>query len=82
MIVVPLMSCSARLPVYALLIAALIPAHTFFGGAIGYQGLALFVLYAFGIFLALVAAGVLSKTIMKKTSDAPFIIELPPCGYF
>ena len=78
MIVVPLMSCSARLPVYALLIAALIPAHTFFGGAIGYQGLALFVLYAFGIFLALVAAGVLSKTIMKKTSDAPFIIELPP----
>jgi ferrous iron transport protein B len=78
MIVVPLMSCSARLPVYALLIAALIPAQTFLGGAIGYQGLALFVLYAFGIFLALVAASIMSKTIMKKTSDAPFIIELPP----
>jgi ferrous iron transport protein B len=78
MIVVPLMSCSARLPVYALLIAALIPAQTFFGGAIGYQGLALFVLYAFGIFLALVAASIMSKTILKKSSDAPFIIELPP----
>jgi ferrous iron transport protein B len=78
MIIVPLMSCSARLPVYALLIAALIPAQTFLGGAIGYQGLALFVLYAFGIVLALLAAGIMSKTILKKTTDAPFIIELPP----
>jgi ferrous iron transport protein B len=78
MITVPLMSCSARLPVYGLLIAALIPAHTYLGGLVGLQGLSFFALYLFGIVTALVVSGVLQNTLLKKTSDAPFILELPP----
>jgi ferrous iron transport protein B len=78
MLVIPLMSCSARLPVYALLIAALIPATTWFGGLIGLQGVTFFALFALGIVTAMVISGILSSTVMKKTGDAPFIIELPP----
>jgi ferrous iron transport protein B len=78
MITVPLMSCSARLPVYGLLIAALIPANTYLGGLVGLQGLSFFALYLFGIVTALVVSGVLKGTLLKKTSDAPFILELPP----
>lgn len=74
---VPLMSCSARLPVYSLLITALIPPITF-AGILGLQGLAFFALYAFGILTALVVTSLLAKTSFKNESDAPFIIELPP----
>jgi ferrous iron transport protein B len=74
---VPLMACSARLPVYALLIAALIPNKTFFGGSFGLQGLAFFLLYFFGLAVALIVSGLLSKT-LKSESDSPYIVELPP----
>ena len=74
-LVIPLMSCSARLPVYTLFIAAFIPATTFFG-PIGYQGLTMFLLYLFGTVVAFVAAGVLKKTISGP--DAFFMLELPP----
>lgn len=74
---IPLMACSARLPVYSLLIAAVVPPVTF-GGVIGYQGLAFFGLYVFGMVTALVVSSVLAKTTMKKVSEAPFIMELPP----
>ena len=73
----PLMSCSARLPVYSLLIAAMIPPITV-AGLVGLQGLTFFILYAFGIVTALVISGILSKTTMKVESDSPMIIELPP----
>ena len=74
-LVVPLMSCSARLPVYTLFIAAFIPASTFFG-PIGYQGLTMFLLYFFGTAMAFVAAAVLKRII--QTPDSFFMLELPP----
>jgi ferrous iron transport protein B len=75
---VPLMACSARLPVYSLLIAAFIPAKTVLFGFVGLQGLAFFALYFFGIALALIATTFLSRTSLRKMPDTPFIIELPP----
>ncbi|MCJ8275656.1 MAG: hypothetical protein MJK18_02350, partial [Bdellovibrionales bacterium] len=75
---VPLMGCSARLPVYALLIAAFIPSTTILGGLIGLQGLVFFSLYLLGILTALVVSLVISKTSMTQQSDSPFILELPP----
>ena len=78
MLTIPLMACSARLPVYALFIAVLIPPVTYMGGFIGLQGLAFFALYVFGIVIALIVSTLLSQTIYKKTTDTPFVIELPP----
>lgn len=74
---IPLMPCSARLPVYALLIAAFIPAKTV-GGIFGLQGLALFALYFFGILSGLVVSAVLSKTKSAPESDMPFVLEMTP----
>ncbi len=75
---IPLMSCSARLPVYSLLIAAVIPAHQYLGGLIGLQGLSFLALYLFGIVTALVITAITSRTGFKQTTDAPFVLELPP----
>jgi len=74
--VAPLMSCSARLPVYTLFIAAFIPAGSVFG-VVGYQGLAMFSLYVLGTVMAFVAAWVL-KTFVFTGSSSMFIQELPP----
>jgi len=74
--VAPLMSCSARLPVYTLFIAAFIPAESLFG-VIGTQGLAMFSLYVLGTVMAFVAAWVL-KTFVFTGSSSMFIQELPP----
>lgn len=76
--VIPLTSCSARLPVYSLFIAALIPPVTFAGGLLGYQGLAFAALFGFGILVALLISGITSKTLFKSESDSPFVLELPP----
>jgi ferrous iron transport protein B len=74
-LVAPLMTCSARLPVYTLIIAAFIPAREI-GLGIGLQGLVLFALYVSGIVSALLAAIVLSKTAVKGGGGA-FMMELP-----
>lgn len=74
-LVVPLMSCSARLPVYTLFIAAFIPSETLFG-PFGYQSVTMFSLYIFGTITAFVAAGVLSR--IFKGPNSSFVIELPP----
>ena len=74
-LVAPLMTCSARLPVYTLIIGAFIPAATV-GPGIGLQGLVLFGLYIAGIVGALLAAIVLSKTAVKGGGGA-FMMELP-----
>jgi len=74
-LIAPLMTCSARLPVYILLIAAFIPATTVWGG-IGLQGLVMFGLYATGIVGALVVAGVLRLTLLKGDRQ-PLLMELP-----
>ena len=73
MMVVPLMTCSARLPVYTLVIAALIP------GSNLTQGLLMVGMYLFSVATALIAAWVMSRTVKPlKAKRLPFFIELPP----
>jgi ferrous iron transport protein B len=74
-LVAPLMTCSARLPVYAVIIGAFIPA-TSVGWGIGLQGLVLFSLYVAGIVGAMAAALVLRRTVAKGGASG-FIMELP-----
>ena len=70
----PLMTCSARLPVYALIIGAFIPARSV--GVFNLQGLVLFALYAVGVISALLVA-VVMKRITMKSSYHPLLMELP-----
>ena len=74
-LIAPLMTCSARLPVYAVIIAAFIPA-TSVGPGIGLQGLVLFALYVAGIVGAMVVALVLRRTLAKGGASG-FIMEMP-----
>lgn len=74
--VAPLMSCSARLPVYTLFIAAFVPAISI-GGVFGMQGLAMLTLYLMGTVMAFVAAWVLRRTVFKGEAST-FVMELPP----
>jgi ferrous iron transport protein B len=74
-LIAPLMTCSARLPVYAVIIAAFIPARNV-GPGIGLQGLVLFGLYLSGILGALVAAFALRRSVAKGVSSG-FIMEMP-----
>ena len=74
-LIAPLMTCSARLPVYALIITAFIPARTV-GPGIGLQGLVLFGLYVFGVVGAFLAAWALRRTVTKGARGA-FLMELP-----
>jgi ferrous iron transport protein B len=75
--VAPLMSCSARLPVYTLLIGAFIPAGKYIGGVLPLQGLTLFVMYLVGVVAAVVVALVLKRTLLRGATP-PFVMELPP----
>jgi len=75
MLVVPLMTCSARLPVYTLLIGALYP-PTVVLGFVPVQGLLMVAMYLFSTLVALVAAAVLSKTLFRGQAAA-LILELP-----
>ncbi len=68
MLIAPFMSCSARLPVYVLIISAFFDKR---------QGLVLFSVYLTGIILAVLVALILKKTIFKG-KDVPFVMELPP----
>lgn len=68
MIITPFMSCSARLPVYVLLISAIFPSN---------QGLMLFTIYVIGIALAVVIALVMKRIAFAK-KEVPFVMELPP----
>jgi ferrous iron transport protein B len=74
-LVAPLMTCSARLPVYALLIGAFIPERTV-AGLFNLQGLVLFALYVAGIVSALLVAYVL-KWFRRDRTDHPLLMELP-----
>ncbi len=74
--VAPLMTCSARLPVYALFIAAFIPMGKLFG-VVGYQGLTMFGLYFLGTAMAFVAAWVLHRFVFRG-AESGFVMELPP----
>lgn len=74
-LVAPLMTCSARLPVYALLIGAFIPSREVLGG-VNLQGLVLFALYMAGIFSALAVSWVMKKWRRDK-GEHPLMLELP-----
>ncbi len=69
MLVLPFMSCSARIPVYVVLVGAFFPAY----GAWVMLGL-----YVLGIVCAIVAAKVLGRSLSKRNLDLPFVMELPP----
>jgi len=71
----PLMSCSARLPVYTVLIALVIP-HKMYFGFISLQGLVMMLMYFLGTFMALLAAYVM-KWFIKSKEKSFFILELP-----
>lgn len=68
MLVIPMMSCSARIPIYILLIGTFFPHHAAF---------VLLGLYALGIFMAVLMAKLFSKVLLKGV-DLPFVMELPP----
>jgi ferrous iron transport protein B len=68
MLINPFMSCSARLPVYVLLIGAFFPEH---------PGTMLFLIYSIGIFMAGIMAWIFKKTLLKA-KEFPFVMELPP----
>ncbi|HVJ15930.1 MAG TPA: ferrous iron transport protein B [Polyangiaceae bacterium] len=76
MMVVPLTTCSARLPVYTLVIAALFPTTLLFG-FLPLQGLIMIGLYLLSLGLTLLVAGVLGRTVIKG-KRIPLILELPP----
>jgi ferrous iron transport protein B len=68
MLINPLMSCSARLPIYLLLVGAFFPHNS---------GVVLLAIYALGIFLAVIIARIFSRFLVKG-DDTPFVMELPP----
>jgi ferrous iron transport protein B len=74
-LVAPLMTCSARLPVYALLISAFVPARSVWG-PIGLQGLVLLGLYVSGAVAALIVAALFKRTLIRG-DGLPFTMELP-----
>jgi ferrous iron transport protein B len=77
MLIAPLMTCSARLPVYALLISAFIPAQKLWG-FIELQGVVIFVLYFAGIFGAMAVAWILKRFTASGRQIRPLMMELPP----
>lgn len=68
MLINPLMSCSARIPIYILFVGAFFPK---------YASLALFAIYLFGILLAVILSKIFRKTMFKE-ENSPFVMELPP----
>ncbi len=74
--IAPLMTCSARLPVYTLIIAAFIPDREVLGGWVGLRGLVMFTLYAAGILSGLAVAFVMKRTVLKGARE-PLLMQLP-----
>ena len=75
-LIAPLMSCSARLPVYGLLIAAFIPARRVIPGVLDLRGVTMFAMYLVGVVVAVFVALILKKTILRGPTP-PFVMELP-----
>lgn len=75
-LIAPLMSCSARLPVYMLMIGAFIPAKSLLGGLIGLQAVTILGMYLLGVVVAVLVAWVLRITLLKGKAQS-FLMELP-----
>jgi ferrous iron transport protein B len=76
-LIAPFMTCSARLPVYTLIIAAFIPNKPLIGPLFGLQAAAMLGLYVIGFMAAIVTARLLKSTVLKS-SKTPFMLEMPP----
>jgi ferrous iron transport protein B len=76
-LIAPFMTCSARLPVYTMIIAAFIPEHRILGPVLGSRALAMLGLYVIGFLAAVLTARILKSSVLKS-KDSPFILELPP----
>ena len=75
-LIIPLMSCSARLPVYTLLIAAFIPARSYLDGWIQLQGLTLLAMYLVGVVVAAAVALILKRSLLRGGAPV-FVMEMP-----
>ena len=75
-LIAPFMSCSARLPVYTLMIATFFAGQTVFG-FISLGAVLMLVMYSLGIIVAIIVAFILKKTLLKSETP-PFVMELPP----
>jgi ferrous iron transport protein B len=75
-LVAPLMTCSARIPVYTLIISAFVPDRTV-AGYLGLQGLVMFGLYTIGIFSALAVSLIANHFFWRESATPPFMLELP-----
>jgi ferrous iron transport protein B len=76
-LIAPFMTCSARLPVYTLIIAAFIPDRPFLGPVLGTRAAAMLGLYMLG-FAAAVGTAKLLKSSVLKSERTPFVLEMPP----
>ena len=77
-LIAPFMTCSARLPVYVLVIAAFLPEKPLLGPLLGTRAAAMIGLYALGFLAAVATARLLKSTLLKRKSPLPFTLELPP----
>ena len=76
-LIAPFMTCSARLPVYTMFIAAFIPEKHLLGPFLGARAAAMLGLYVMGFLMAVLTARLLKSTILKSATS-PFIMEMPP----
>lgn len=76
-LIAPFMTCSARLPVYALVIAAFLPERPLLGPLLGTRAAAMIGLYLLGFLAAIATARLLKSTLLKRQSPLPFTLELP-----
>jgi len=76
-LIAPFMTCSARLPVYTLVIAAFIPKQEILGKFLGLQATVMIGLYALGFAAAIFTAAVLKSSVLKSVRT-PFMLEMPP----
>src|SRR5271165_4721871 len=76
-LIAPFMTCSARLPVYTMLIAAFLPSRALLGPFLNTRAVAMLSLYLLGFLMAVLTARLLKSTVLKS-KDAPFILEMPP----
>ena len=76
-LIAPFMTCSARLPVYTMVIAAFLPNHPLLGPFLGTRAVAMLSLYVLGFLMAVTTAKLLNSTILRS-KDTPFVLEMPP----
>jgi ferrous iron transport protein B len=76
-LIAPFMTCSARLPVYTMIIAAFVPNQRIAGALLGSRAAAMLGLYVLGFLVAVITARVLKASILKSP-DTHFVLELPP----